>query len=34
MIGEEKVRTLLSNLGDLGFQEVDRSALVVVLGKP
>jgi FkbM family methyltransferase len=33
MIGEEKVRTLLSTLAELGFKTFDRSGLVVVLGK-
>ena len=33
MIGEEKVHTLLSTLAELGFKTLDRSGLVVVLGK-
>ena len=33
MLGEEKVRELLSRLADNGFKTLDRSGLVVVLGK-
>jgi len=33
MIGEDKVETLLSKLADMGFKTIDRSALVVVLGR-
>jgi len=33
LLGEAKVETLLSKLGGLGFQEIDRSAFVVVMGK-
>jgi hypothetical protein len=33
MIGEEKVAALMSSLEKLGFREIDRSALVVVMAK-
>jgi FkbM family methyltransferase len=33
MIGEEKVQTVLSRLGDLGFRTIERSALVFVFSK-
>ena len=33
MIGEDKVKTLLSKLADMGFKTIDQSALVVVLSR-
>jgi len=33
LVGEDKVRSLLARLEDLGFRTIERSAMVVVLGK-